>query len=165
MAKRTNHYDVAFEQLLRWVRKPYVSVNETRRALRRDYSLKSMDFIVYSDHVDNLLVDVKGRRFERGTRGWDSWTVSQDAENLIEWQEIFGQQFRGLLVFAYNLASWSDAISHDLVWEFRGRPYAFYGVWAEDYVRHQKVHSPGWDTVCLPAADFHRLKHPLLELL
>ena len=75
MAKRSNHYDVAFERLLRLVRRPYVSVNENRRALIRDSSLKSMDFIVYSQQTDNLLIDVKGRRFQRA---WDNWTMQED---------------------------------------------------------------------------------------
>lgn len=165
MAKRTNHYDVAFEQFLRQLRRPYVSVNETRRALVRDASLKSMDFIVYSGRTVNLLVDVKGRRFERGRRGWDSWTQAEDADSLLQWERVFGDGFRGLLVFAYDLASWKDNAAHPLVWEIRGHHYAFYGVWADEYVQAMKVCSPGWRTVDLPAADFRRLRRPLLELL
>jgi len=165
MAKRSNHYDAAFEQLLRQIRRPYVSVDEARRALLLDASLKSMDFIVYSRKTENLLVDVKGRRFEHGSRTWDNWTMQEDISSLMRWQQIFGKEFRSLLVFAYDIASGEDRDDHPLTWEIRGRWYAFYGVWAEDYARVMKTRSPSWQTVCLPAKEFQRLRQPMLELL
>ena len=66
MAQRSNHYDAAFEAYLRQLRTPHVVVDETRRALLQQASLKSMDFIVYSARKPNLLVDGKGRRFPSG---------------------------------------------------------------------------------------------------
>ncbi|WP_437201869.1 HYExAFE family protein [Planctomicrobium sp. SH664] len=165
MAKRCNHYDVAFEHLLRMVRRPYVSVNENRRALFQDSSLKSMDFVVYSQQTTNLLVDVKGRRFTAGGRTWDSWTSQEDVASLMQWEQVFGSGFRGLFVFAYEVPALRDTARHSLVWELKGRRYAFYGIWAEDYSRSMRVRSRSWQTVSLPARDFRRLRQPLLDVL
>jgi hypothetical protein len=71
MAKRTNHYDAAFEAYLRRARVPFVVVDEARRARLNQLSLKSMDFIVTAPGNRNLLVDVKGRQFPSG-RGPES---------------------------------------------------------------------------------------------
>lgn len=165
MAKRTNHYDVAFERLLRTIRRPYVSVDEARRALVRDSSLKSMDFIVYSRNTANLLVDVKGRRCGRGVRTEESWTRQDDVRSLLHWQEVFGAGFRSLLVFAYDLPAAADRQRHSVTWEFRGRWYTFYGVWVEEYARAMKCRSPSWETVALPVKEFRRLRQPMHELL
>jgi hypothetical protein len=165
MARRSNHYDAAFERLLRLIRRPYVAVDETRRALLRESSLKSMDFIVYSPGKTNLLIDVKGRRFLHGRRVWDNWAMQEDISSLMQWQEVFGHGFRSLLVFAYDLDSGEDRGAHAVTWELRGRWYAFYGIWAEEYAEVMKTRSPSWETVCLPAREFRRLRQPLLNLL
>jgi hypothetical protein len=165
MAKRCNHYDVAFEQLLRLMRRPYVSVNETRRALIRDDSLKSMDFIVYSQQGANLLVDVKGRRFVAGSRTWDNWTMEDDVTSLMRWESVFGGDFRALFVFAYELSEPRGIEEHSLTWELRGRRYAFYGVWARDYAGVMKTRSASWHTVGLPLREFRKIRRPLLDVL
>jgi hypothetical protein len=171
MALRTNHYDVAFEAYLRARRTPYVAVDETRRALLADASLKSLDFIVYSQGPCNLLVDVKGRRFPsaapEGGAGhcWENWATRDDLEGLLRWQEVFGGGFRSLLVFAYDLVDGRWASRHAQTWEFRRRSYSFYGVWAEDYAAGMTERSRRWSTVTLPAAVYRRLRTPLDELL
>lgn len=69
MARRENHYEAAFEAYLRAQRLPYVAVDETRRALLGDGSLKSLDFIVSPAGAgDGWLIDVKGRQFPSGRR-------------------------------------------------------------------------------------------------
>jgi len=165
MAKSCNHYDRAFEQFLRLIRRPYVSVNETRRALFQDSSLKSMDFVVYSQQSANLLIDVKGRKLAPGRRSWESWTPAEDLASLMQWEQVFGDRFRGLLVFAYQLTEGHDLQQHSLFWELRGRRYAFYGVWARDYARMMRPRSARWRTVALRSRDFRAMCHPLLELL
>lgn len=165
MAKRSNHYDVAFEQFLRLLRRPYVAVDETRRALFRDSSLKSMDFVVYSQSEHNLLIDVKGRRFPEGTSTWENWTMSEDIDSLLEWENVFGNGFRSMLVFAYQLKSPSDYEKHTLSWEFKQGRYAFYGVWTSDYAQAMKVRSPSWQTVNLPAHEYRKLRQPILSVL
>ncbi|SFI14720.1 HYExAFE family protein [Planctomicrobium piriforme] len=165
MAKRCNHYDVAFEELLRLLRRPYVSVNENRRALFRDASLKSMDFIVYSRQSPNLLVDVKGRRLAPRSQAWDSWTMEDDISSLMQWENVFGNGFRAMLVFAYDVTAPRAPEQHSLTWELLGRRYAFYGVWARDYAEVMQSHSPSWHTVNLPSPEFRKLRQPLLDVL
>ncbi|WP_437228204.1 HYExAFE family protein [Planctomicrobium sp. SH661] len=165
MAKHCNHYDMAFERLLRLIRRPYVSVNENRRALFQDSSLKSMDFVVYSERAKNLLIDVKGRRCVPGSRSWESWTTEEDVSSLMQWEQVFGSGFKGLLVFAYELTEPRDLEQHSLVWDLKGRRYAFYGVWADDYARRMQPRSPSWQTVSLRAGDFREIRQPLLDLL
>lgn len=169
MALRSNHYDAAFEDVLRQVRRPYVAVDERRRALARDASLKSMDFIVYSRDRPHLLVDIKGRQFPSGGRGsghtWENWATNDDLTSLLHWEAAFGDDFRSVLVFAYNITErrWLDR--HPLIWEFRSRRYAFYGVWADEYQAEMRQRSHKWRTVTLSAAVFRRLRRPLLEIL
>lgn len=163
--KRSNHYDSAFEELLRQLRRPYVSVNETRRALLPDSSLKSMDFIVSSRQSDNLLIDVKGRRQSPGSLCWKSWAGEDDITSLSKWEEFFGSGFRAMLVFAYDVSSPQAIQHHSLTWELLGRRYAFYGVWAQDYARAMKSFSSSWKTVNLPSEDFRKLRLPLLDVL
>ena len=77
MAKRDNHYEAAFEAWLRWLRVPYVAVDESHRAAAPtprgdERSLKSLDFIVSpADWPGSWLVDVKGRQFP--TAGCQYW--------------------------------------------------------------------------------------------
>lgn len=172
MAIRSNHYDAAFEACLRSRRIPYVAVDESRRALLTDSSLKSFDFIVETPGRWNLLVDVKGRRFPSGgtvgSRGghlWENWATQDDLAGLLEWQRVFGERFRGLLVFAYDLLGERWRTQHSEVFEFRRRSYAFYGVWADEFAAAMSRRSPQWATVTLPAVEYRRLRQPLQELL
>lgn len=165
MAKRSNHYDVAFERFLRLLRRPYVAVDETRRALYRDASLKSMDFVVYSASNSNLLIDVKGRRFPQGSRCWENWAMLDDISSLLEWEKVFGNGFRSMLVFAYEVSSPTEMEYHEVTWEFQSRRYAFYGVWARDYAEVMKTRSPSWQTVNLRASDYQKLRQPILSVL
>jgi hypothetical protein len=169
MALRTNHYDVAFEALLRQRKTPYVAVDEGRRTVLRNATLKSMDFIVYSTQSHNLLVDVKGRRFPSGPDGaghlWENWATREDLEALAEWRETFGPGFRGLLVFAYHVVEPRWESRHLRCFRFRRKAYAFYGVWADEYEAAMCRRSPRWDTVSLPVAEFRRLRAPVESYL
>jgi len=167
MALRSNHYELAFEAWLRGQRRPYVPVNEARRPLMGDGSLKSMDFIVYSTEGPHLLVDIKGRRFPRpGEPGhaWESWATADDVESLMRWEECFGGDFRAAFVFAYDLDV-AHVAGHADVWTFRDRTYAFYGVLVEEYLTVMRRRSQKWETVSLPAADYRRLRRPFGQLV
>ncbi|MEW4489786.1 HYExAFE family protein [Thalassoglobus sp. JC818] len=165
MAKQCNHYDVAFEKLLRLVRRPYVSVNETRRALHGDESLKSMDFVVYSQTASNLLIDVKGRRSFGGRPSWQNWAMQDDIDSLLKWEEVFGDGFRSVLVFAYEVLEASEMDYHPVTWEFQRRRYAFYGVWTREYAQKMRLRSRSWKTVFLGANHFQELRQPILSML
>jgi len=167
MALRGNHYDVAFEEFLRARRTPYVAVDETRRALLEQASLKSMDFIVYSPNSVNLLVDVKGRKFPTGESGhkWENWATAEDLPSLLKWEEVFGSNFRAVLVFAYDVIDAKYLPEFPETFTFRERTYAFYGVWAEHYRDAMRIRSPKWETVSLPSRDFQRLRTPISQFL
>ena len=105
MAKRENHYEAAFEQFLRARQIAYVAVDEAKRSLVADSSVKSLDFIVSAGTETGWLVDVKGRRFPSGRQRqyWKNWTTRDDLVSLARWEKLFGDRFQGLFVFAYNI--------------------------------------------------------------
>jgi hypothetical protein len=188
MAKRTNHYDAAFEAYLRRARVPFVVVDEARRARLNQVSLKSMDFIVTAPGNRNLLVDVKGRQFPSG-RGpqrasaraghrrigtkWENWATKDDLDSLLRWQEVFGDGFRALLVFAYELLDPGAAddppaalkVGPEAAFCHRGRVYSFFGVWADLYRTAMHARSQSWETVSVPSREYRDLRIPFAELL
>jgi len=107
VGQRHHHYEAAFESWLREARLPYVMVDEKRRALAWDGSLKSLDFIVSPPNGMRLLIDVKGRQFPGSDRSatakWNNWTPATDLEHLSHWEDLFGPEFCGLFVFAYDI--------------------------------------------------------------
>lgn len=174
MALRHHHYDLAFEAFLRDCRLPYVAVDEKRRALLHSASLKSMDFIVYSNEGPNWLVDVKGRRFDetgKSSHRWENWATADDLTSLSAWETVFGSGFRSLLVFAYDLGPAieltearlqpADRPNASQAFIFRGKRYSFYGVWGRDYREAMKRRSARWDTVWVPAAIYRELRFPI----
>jgi hypothetical protein len=162
---RSNHYDAAFEAWLREHRVPYVAVDESRRALLAEQSLKSPDFLVQSPGLGRIVIDVKGRKQVSGgqRRRWENWATADDLASLDAWESIFGSQFRSLLVFAYDLAA--DSPEPPEMLAFRGRRYAFYGVWAARYREAMRGRSRRWETVWVPSAAYRALRFPLTELL
>ena len=169
MALRGNHYDAAFEGFLRARRTPYVAVDEQRRALLEQNSLKSMDFIVYSQRSPNLLVDVKGRRFPSGGpeagHKWENWATAEDIPALLQWQSVFGGDFRALLVFAYHIVDASSRDGFEDLFDFRDKTYAFFGVWADQYGDRMQPRSASWQTVSVPSREFRELRLPIREFL
>jgi hypothetical protein len=167
IAIRSNHYELAFEAYLRGLRRPYVAVNENRRALAEEMSLKSMDFIVYAPTRPHLLVDVKGRRFASSAEGghpWENWATADDVECLLKWETCFGEDFKAAFVFAYDVEA-AAAEGFPELFRFRDRAYAFYLVWVSEYLHSMRERSRKWETVSLPAADYRRLRRPLDQLL
>lgn len=169
IAIRSNHYEAAFEAWLRDRRWPYVSVDEARRTLVAESSLKSLDFIVTAAPTTRWLVDVKGRRFPSGAAEagnlWESWASTEDVDCLLQWEAAFGAGFRSLFVFAYDIVDPRYRAAHAEPWSFRGREYAFYGVWADEYARSMRRRSPRWDTVSLPAREYAQMRIPLQNLI
>lgn len=167
MAIRSNHYDAAFEAYLIATGRPYVAVDETRRAHLASVSLKSMDFIV--DGIESrLLLDVKGRRFSVGSdqsHRWESWADLDDVESLLRWEEVFGPRYRAAFLFAYLLTDAESEKSHPVRYEYAGKTYAFYGVWVREYAKRMRQRSPKWHTVVLPSRDYQRLRQPWEEFL
>jgi hypothetical protein len=162
------HYEAAFQSLLRERDIPHVAVDEAKKATFRDAKLKSFDLIVYSRLRTNWLVDVKGRRWSASRRGsrpsWENWVTRPDLDGLGSWQELFGDGFRGLLVFGYWVDSEAEPPA-EITYDFHGLRYVFAGVPVDDYRLHARVRSPRWDTVHMPARDFARFVRPLNDWL
>jgi hypothetical protein len=190
MANRDNHYEAAFEEYLRGHGVPYVAVDEAKRSVMSDgASLKSLDFIVASAARPSVpggadipvgqaagtaaspttwLVDVKGRRFPSGDvqkQYWKNWSTRDDLRSLALWEGLFGANFRGLFVFAYDVLGDRAPLPAEELFEFRGSLYGFIAVPLADYAGHAHPISPKWDTWAMSAADFRKYARPLAELL
>ena len=164
MGKRDIHYEAAFESYLQAKGWPYVLVDEARKTVFANVKIKSFDFLVYSDSQPNLLVDIKGRKFPdtsrassvRSSRAWENWVTREDVDSLGEWQQVFGQDFRAVLVFAYWLQGPPQQAPFGDVHFFRGRHYAFVGVGLDDYAAVARRRSDKWQTLAMPSAQFAR---------
>jgi hypothetical protein len=169
VANRDNHYEAAFEEYLRGRGIPYVAVDEAKRSLLSSgASIKSLDFIVSSPGPTTWLVDVKGRRFPSGDvqkQYWKNWSTRDDLRSLAQWEELFGINFRGLFVFAYEVLGDRAPLPAEELFACRGNLYGFIAVPLSDYAAHAHPISPCWDTWAMPAGDFRRLARPLAELL
>ena len=193
---RQNHYEAAFEAYLRSLRMPYVAVDESKKALFHGSKLKSFDFVVYSKNGPNLLVDVKGRKATGENAGGRAaplqvWATRRDVDDLMEWERIFGDGFRAVFAFAFEIDPVlapppghfvhrrgggvnSDAPADDpdrlpgdvaVAAAVRERHYLLLGVDLADFRTCMTRRSVKWDTVAMPAADFRRLARPLAEWL
>lgn len=167
VAKRDNHYEAAFEAFLRDHQTPYVAVDEAKRSVLGDGSLKSLDFIVNSSTGRSWLVDVKGRRFPSGEQKqyWKNWSTRDDLFSLARWERLFGERFTSLLVFAYNVVGGRSPLPAEQLYEFRGGLYGFVGIPVEQYAYHAHEISPRWDTLAMPCGQFRRLATPFHSFL
>jgi hypothetical protein len=169
MANRDNHYEAAFEAYLRSRCVPYVAVDEAKRSVLSDGgSIKSLDFIVSTPGAITWLVDVKGRRFPSGDEQkqyWKNWSTRDDLQSLAQWERLFGENFRGLFVFAYDVLGDRAPLPAEEMFEHRGSLYGFVAVPLNEFAAHARPISPRWDTWAMPTADFRRMACPLAELL
>ena len=159
------HYESAFEDFLRRKGLPYIAVDEAKKALFAGAKLKSFDFVVYRPNGKNLLVDVKGRKLSPKTSSLQNWATREDIDDLRQWQEIFGDGFMAMFVFAYL---WPDAPERAPFKEmmmFQGQWYALMGIGVSEYREHMRARSEAWGTVHLPSADFRRLAKPFEQWL
>lgn len=170
MAKRDNHYEAAFEAYLRSHHLPYVAVDETRRSLLGEGSLKNVDFIITPRAPARTawLADIKGRRFPTGEKQkqfWKNWSTNDELKSLARWEELLGTQFTALLVFAYHVVETYAPLPADQLFWFRGECYGFVGIRLHHYTSYARQISPKWDTVAMPAGKFRELAEPLDRLL
>lgn len=166
MTKRDNHYEAAFEAFLRTHGVPYVAVDETRRALLAEDSLKSLDFIVSPPGGERWLVDVKGRRFPSGDgkHYWKNWSTQDDLRSLGQWQQLFGEGFRSLFVFAFDVVGPRAPLPPEQLFAFREHVYGFVGVAWDDYLAQARMISPKWETLAMSSRAFRGAARPVLEL-
>ena len=146
----------------------YVAVDEARRSLVPDGSLKSLDFIVSPPSGPAWLVDVKGRRFPSGDEHqqyWKNWSTRDDLRSLAAWQRHFGDGFLPLLVFAYHLVGAGRRCRPSSCSSFAARTTALSAVRLADFVPHARPLSDRWDTVAMPVGEFRRSARSLDEML
>lgn len=171
MVKRSNHYELAFEEYLRGRHVPYVAVDESRRSLlpiddSAHTSLKNLDFIVGASWGVTWLVDVKGRRFPSGGKQyWKNWSTSDDLVSLARWEQLFGPAARGLYVFAYNIVGDRAPLPPHELFEFRDNLYGFVAIERRDYAEHARPLSKRWATISVPTAKFRELAQPISCLI
>jgi hypothetical protein len=163
---RRFHYDQAFEHYLRSKKIPYVAVDEARKALKGQVKLKNFDFVVYGENQSNLLVDVKGRKHSgRSRKQLDNWVTEDDVNDLLQWEQVFGEGFQAAFVFLY----WCEAQPPDALFRelfaLRDRWYAVLGVTVRDYQLHMAPRSAKWQTVHVPAAAFGQISRPLMDMM
>ena len=109
-------------------------------------------------------MDVKGRRFPTGSTYFKNWSTADELSSLAAWEELFGLQSKGLLVFAYNVVGDRAPLAADELFVFRGGLYGFVGIELAHYTTWSKQLSPRWGTVTVPVAQFRALARPAREL-
>jgi hypothetical protein len=161
MADRSVHYEAAFESILRERGIPYVAVDEAKKALFANARLKSFDFVVYSKTGPNLLIDVKGRSCRNRTdrAGFETWATEQDVNDLMQWEQVFGEGFKAVLMFVYWIEP--PLTAGEGMFQHRDRWYMVMGVDLTEYRNRMRRRSAKWETVCLPAQEFRALARPL----
>lgn len=166
MAKRDNHYESAFAAFLRCRGIPYVAVDETRRSLAGQRSLKNLDFIVSPrQQTQSWLVDIKGRRFPTGrTQYWRNWCTAEELSSLSGWEALFGDRFTALLVFAYEVVGDLAPLPADQLFEHGRAIYGFVGVRLDHYVSWSRPLSQRWNTVTVSIPKFRALARPIEAL-
>jgi hypothetical protein len=168
---RNNHYERAFASYLRGRGVGVVAVDECRRSRLDGSPVKSADFLVVGPGPAKLVIDVKGRRFPGGTASkprpvWPCWSTEQDVRGLRQWADGFGNDFRGVLAFVYDVAP-PYKISADAPdgFSFEGRDYLIKGIDALAYAATMTPRSRRWGTVHLPAPAYRALCRPFSYFL
>ncbi len=168
MARRSNHYEAAFEAFVRSLRVPCVAIDEAKRALSGEWGLKSPDFLLYPRFATNLVVEVKGKRAKNrvGRRDWENWVTTDDLDGLDRWQTMFGSSFRSVLAFAYAEPIQPFPLPRaNGAFEFRGLEYRFWAVELDEYINHLRSRGPAWKAVAMARRAFRRRVRPLVEWL
>src|ERR1700689_3147245 len=160
MAVKSNHYGAAFEAYLRSRSIPYVNVRQAKKALFADTRLKSFDFVVYSKEGPSLLIDVNGR-ICKNPKHYECWTTESDVDDLVQWEAVFGDGFKGLVAFVYWVGNQRQTGSRQGMFQFRDRWYQMMAITLADYRSRMRRRSAKWETVALPTKDFHSLARPL----
>ena len=165
MADRNVHYEAAFEAYLRHHGIPYVAVDEAKKALFSNAKLKSFDFVVYSKNGPNLLVDVKGRMMKDAAakKSFQTWAEQRDIEDLMQWEQVFGEGFKAILTFIYWIEP--PLTPEPGMFEHRDRWYLLMGIDLAEYRNHMRRRSAKWATVALPSAAFRDLARPIDQWL
>ena len=64
---------------------------------------------------------------------WKNWSTRDDLESLARWEAIFGENFRAVFVFAYNIVGDRSPLPAEQLFMYRDGLYAFLAVLLGDY--------------------------------
>ena len=165
---RKNHYETAFEHFLRQRQILYFSNRQEYRPFKSGRSLKNFDFLVSAPDGTHWIIDVKGRCFPGGKkqkRYWKNWTTRDDLAGLLQWESLLGNNYRSLLLFAYQICGIRTPVPPQYLYRRHGVYYAFLGVDLHTYIAWSRLISPQWQTYEMPAAIFRKHAIPIHELL
>jgi hypothetical protein len=85
--------------------------------------------------------------------------------SLARWEQLFGERFQGVFVFAYDVVGDRSPLAVEQLFEFRQRRYGFVAVRLARYVFYARQVSPKWDTVAMNASQFREMAEPMDHLL
>jgi len=173
MGIRRSHYEIAFEACLNQRGTPFVAIEDVRYSVKGRLGAKVFDYIVYPAGGLPCLIDVKGRKVNsrqsdnRAEADSDlpNWVTRGDLEGLQCWQEAFGADYAAGFVFAYwrvgadGPAGQSSRRREGIT--VAGRTYTFHLALLAEYREHQRIRSPRWDTINIPANVFRRILQPI----
>ncbi|MGL4419060.1 MAG: HYExAFE family protein [Gemmataceae bacterium] len=169
--KRDNRYEVALASYLRERSISFIAVDEARRTIHGSETIKSADFIIIGPADIRLVVDVKGRKFPGGPpeaprKVWQNWTTEADITDLLQWCNLLGPEYAGVLAFLYALQPpYTVPTDTTDLYVHQGQEYLIRGVEVQAYRAHMRIRSPKWGTVGLPTAAFRQLVRPLSHFL
>ena len=135
-----------------------IQAEETKKELLSQVSLQNISW----------LVDIKGRRFPSGQKQkqfWANWVTEDDLISLTRWENIFGKNYFGLLVFVYLITGDLAPLEQSRLFSFRDQLFAFIAVPLSTYRTHCRPRSTRWQTVSMPVNDFRQHAIPLDEML
>ena len=164
-----NHYEKAFEDWLKDNRIQYLAVDQQKRTAFSKSKIKSFDFLFYTSDKRAYIAEIKGRKFTSKTftafGSLPNWVTIDDIQGLENWVKIFGEKYRGLFVFVYNLKNIDVDTDGREIFEFGHGRYVFVAVELSDYCKGQTLRSKKWKTVHLPAEYYKSCAISMDELI
>ena len=103
-AKRTSHADYVarIERILRETGRPFVAVDDAKRAVFSGAKIDSFDFLIYMPQGNHLLATILPKSRQTPT--------ARQQDTLRQWQRVFGSGFAGVFIHATDepIAIWLD---------------------------------------------------------
>ena len=152
-----------------------MAIDQVRRSADREGPIKSFDFLVHAGRR-HYIVDVKGKRFPRLSKGretwWENWIHFADLEGMFAWEAHFGASYEALLVYCYWLQAplplpgekgdspLNSAKGTVPFFSFGGRDYLLAACPARAFAERCRRRSARWQAVHVPEKEFTRLIKP-----
>ena len=167
--KNHAHYENAFKHYLTDHRVPFITVQQLARSADAVGKIKNFDFLVHAPSGPHYIVDVKGKHFpstsSKSEVFWENWVHLDDLDGLAAWEEHFGKDYAGLLVFVYWLQADVPSPGELKVYEYRDRQYLMVGVSLSDFLNNCRRRSLRWQALYVPTRTFLNLIQPVDKLI